>query len=80
MNFPDSTHRIKDKLKVCILQVNELSPEEVIIHNVSDKEFYSMAEEKNSVYTLQDFVHRFNMDTINVSSETTYIRVIECNK
>ena len=68
---------IKD-LKVCVLYASELDISKISIDDVSDEEFCKMAEEKHSVYTLQDFVYKFNMDTIEISSANTYIRIIEC--
>ena len=71
---------IKDQLKVCVISVGDLDIRDKDIMGKSDEEFLEMAEEIGSVYSLVGFQHKFNLDEPSISSETAYIRIIECNK
>ena len=68
------------ELKVCILHADEINIENQHVKDISDDVFLGLAKEKNAVYSLIGFVHKFNLEQIVVSSEFNYIRIIECNK
>ena len=68
------------ELKVCVLQAEELNIDDKHVKDISDDVFLELAKEKEAVYTLQEFVHKFNLEQIIVSSENSYLRIIECNK
>ena len=71
---------MEQELKICILQADDLHIENEYIQNVSDDVFFELAKEKNSVYAVQEFVDKFNLEEIIVSSENSYLRLVKCNK
>ena len=65
-----------DERKVYFLDANELDLESKHINDFTDEEFCQVAMEKGNVLNLTDFVLKFNLGLIDISSDKDFMRII----
>ena len=63
----------KDKIRIYVLNVEEVDLKEEHVATMADERFCELALEAGSVYDLVGFQHAFNHDLIN--SSNSFIRI-----
>ena len=63
---------IKDRIKIGILKAAQHENIKIL----TDKEFLELADSQDTIYTLSEFIEIFNKDSLPISSDNTYIRIL----
>lgn len=66
-----------NKLKVCIINADEIDLDLPFhVNELSDEDFYNLAEKQHQVFFLADFIEAFNNESIHVSSTNSFLRIL----